>query len=59
VPAAAANLKLADVKLKPLKLRTPAPVELFMVWRREDENPLLPAVVDIAADIAGAAAREH
>jgi DNA-binding transcriptional LysR family regulator len=59
VPAAAANLKLADVKLKPLKLRTPAPVELFMVWRREDENPLLPALVDIAADIAGAAAREH
>ncbi len=59
VPAAAANLKLADVKLKPLKLRTPAPVELFMVWRREDENPLLPALVDIAADVAGPAAREH
>ena len=59
VPAAAANLKLADVKLKPLKLRSPAPVELFMVWRREDENPLVPSLVEIAADIAGAAAREH
>ena len=59
VPAAAANLKIADVRLKPLKLRTPATVELFMVWRREDENPLLPALVEIAVDIAGPAAREH
>jgi DNA-binding transcriptional LysR family regulator len=67
VPAAAANLKLADVKLKPLKLRSPAPVELFMVWRRDDENPLLPALVEIAADITSErqirstrpAAREH
>jgi hypothetical protein len=30
-----------------------------MVWRREDENPLVPSLVEIAADIAGAAAREH
>ena len=54
VPAAAANLKIADVKLRPLKLRTPAPVELFMVWRRDDENPLVPALVDIAGELSGA-----
>ena len=56
VPAAAANLKIADVKLRPLKLRTPAPVELFMVWRRDDENPLVPALVDIAGQLSGAPA---
>jgi hypothetical protein len=42
-----------------LKLKTPAPVELFMVWRREDENPLLPALIEIAGDVAGNAARDH
>jgi DNA-binding transcriptional LysR family regulator len=57
VPAAAASLKIAEVKLRPLKLRPPAPVELFMVWRREDENPLVPALVDIAAELSGA--RDH
>jgi DNA-binding transcriptional LysR family regulator len=57
VPAAAANLKIADVKLRPLKLRNAAPVELFMVWRREDENPLLPALVELAGEVSGA--REH
>ena len=56
VPAAAANLKIADVKLRPLKLRSPAPVELFMVWRRDDENPLVPALVDIAGQLSGAPA---
>jgi len=54
VPAAAANLKIADVKLRPLKLRSPAPVELFMVWRRDDENPLVPALVGIAGELSGA-----
>jgi DNA-binding transcriptional LysR family regulator len=59
VPAAAANLKIADVRLRPLKLKTAAPVELYMVWRREDENPLLPALIEIAGDVAGDAARDH
>src|SRR5262252_6449687 len=50
VPAAAASLK-ADVRLRPLKLRSERPVELFLVWRREDENPLLPALVEIAGKV--------
>ncbi|WP_315742985.1 MULTISPECIES: LysR substrate-binding domain-containing protein [unclassified Bradyrhizobium] len=52
VPQAASSLKIADVKLRPLKLRNAAPVELFMVWRREHDNPLLPALVDIAGSLA-------
>ena len=52
VPAAAASFKIADVRLRPLKLRTQAPVELFMVWRRDYENPLLPALIEIAGELA-------
>jgi DNA-binding transcriptional LysR family regulator len=51
VPAAAASLRIADVKLRPLKLRAPAPVELFLVWRRDCENPLLPSLVEIAGEL--------
>ena len=52
VPEAATSLRIADVKLRPLKLRNATPVELFMVWRRDHDNPLLPALVDIAGNIA-------
>jgi DNA-binding transcriptional LysR family regulator len=51
VPAAAASLRIAKVELRPLRLRTQTPVELFMAWRRDDENPLLPSVVDIAGEL--------
>jgi DNA-binding transcriptional LysR family regulator len=51
VPAAAANMKIAEVRLRPLKLRTERPVELFLVWQRDDENPLLPSLVDIAGKV--------
>ena len=54
VPAAAASLKISDVRLRPLKLRTRVPVELFMVWRRDDENPLLSALVKIAGELSSA-----
>ncbi|WP_316189221.1 LysR substrate-binding domain-containing protein [Bradyrhizobium sp. SZCCHNS1054] len=52
VPEAASSLKIADVKLRPLNLRNATPVELFLVWRREQDNPLLPALVDIASGLA-------
>src|SRR5215218_2891953 len=58
VPAAAASLKIADVRLRPLKLRTRVPVELFMVWRRDDENPLLSALVKIASELSSAEVME-
>ncbi|MCK1389068.1 LysR substrate-binding domain-containing protein [Bradyrhizobium sp. 21] len=54
VPAAAASLKIADVRLRPLKLRTRVPVELFMVWRRDNEDPLLAALVKIASELSSA-----
>jgi len=30
-----------------------------MVWRREDENPLLPSLLDIARELAGKDAFDH
>jgi len=59
VPTAAASLKIADVRLRPLKLRTRAPVELFMVWRREHENPLLPPLIEIAGELAAQNTGDH
>jgi DNA-binding transcriptional LysR family regulator len=52
VPAAAASLKIADIRLRPLKLRSRRPVELFMAWRRNDENPLLSIMMKIAGELA-------
>jgi DNA-binding transcriptional LysR family regulator len=58
VPEAAASLNFSGVQLRPLRLRAPAPVELFLVWRRDDENPLLPSLIDIAGGLAPAHTRE-
>jgi DNA-binding transcriptional LysR family regulator len=56
VPAAAAGLNFSGVQLRPLRLGAPepAPVELFMVWRRDDESPLLPSLIEIAGGLAPA-----
>jgi DNA-binding transcriptional LysR family regulator len=59
VPAAAASLKIADVRLRPLKLRSQTPVELFLVWRREYDNPLLPSLIDIAGELAATNGADH
>ncbi len=59
VPAAAASLKIAEVKLRPLKLRTRTPVELFLAWRRDHENALLPSLIEIAGEVAASDAFDH
>jgi DNA-binding transcriptional LysR family regulator len=47
VPAAAANLRFNGVVMRPLKLPVKKPVELFMAWRVDNDNPLLSALSDI------------
>jgi DNA-binding transcriptional LysR family regulator len=54
VPEAAAGLNFGGVQLRPLQLLAPAPVELFLVWRRADENPLLRSLIEIAGGLATA-----
>lgn len=58
VPQAAARLRFDGVVLKPLALKMPAAVELFMVWRREYDNPLMPTLVEIADSLASAEAEQ-
>ena len=48
VPAAAAALRYHDVRLRPIVLQRPAPVELFLVWRHTAENPLLAELIALA-----------
>ena len=52
VPAAAASFEIANVKLRPLKLPAHTSVELFLAWRRDHENPLLPSLIEIADGLA-------
>jgi len=58
VPAAAASFEIANVRLRPLKLPTKTSVELFLVWRRDYENPLLPALIEIAGGLTGSELRD-
>lgn len=52
VPAAAGNLNFDGVTLRPLRSRHSSPVELFMVWRRDNANPLLTELVKIASALS-------
>jgi DNA-binding transcriptional LysR family regulator len=49
VPEAAANLRFSGVVMRPLKLPVQKPVELFMVWRRDSDNPLISSLLEIVA----------
>ena len=52
VPEAATNLNFRGVDLRPLHLAGPPPIETYLVWRRVDENPLLPSLIEIASSLA-------
>ncbi|MFB6673442.1 LysR substrate-binding domain-containing protein [Streptomyces sp. NPDC056390] len=45
VPAAAAQMRFDGIIYKPLSLREPKPVELNLVWRRNNDNPALEALL--------------
>ncbi len=52
VPRTAMNLQLADVHFRPLLTMPEQPVELYMVWRRDNPNPALAAFRDICVEVA-------
>jgi DNA-binding transcriptional LysR family regulator len=45
VPEAAAQMRFSGITYKPLYLREPKPVELNLVWRRNNDNPALEALL--------------
>ncbi|GJD52907.1 Hca operon transcriptional activator HcaR [Methylobacterium crusticola] len=49
VPDSARALQVKGVVLRPLATPPPRPVELFMVWRESNDNPLIPIVAELAA----------
>ena len=55
VPEAALNLNFSGVVLRPVVMQWQRPAELFLVWRGDNDNPLLPAIAGIARDLAAQA----
>jgi DNA-binding transcriptional LysR family regulator len=52
VPEAALHLYSRGVVLRPLDLASPRSAELYIAWRQDNDNPLLPAILDIARGLA-------
>ncbi len=48
VPAAAASLRFRGVALRAVETRPAEPVELFLAWDRNNDNPALPAFLETA-----------
>jgi len=48
VPAAAESLRFQGVTLRPVDTQPARPVELFLAWDRNNDNPALPAFLDMA-----------
>ncbi|MGO4125278.1 LysR substrate-binding domain-containing protein [Inquilinus sp. YAF38] len=52
VPEAALHLYSRGVVLRPLDLASPRSAELYIAWRQDNDNPLLPAILEIAGGLA-------
>ena len=48
VPESAANLRFDGVEFRPLRVSEADAAELYMVWRREEDNPIVHHMVEIA-----------
>jgi hypothetical protein len=58
VSETATNLNFRGVELRPLNIVGPPPVETYLAWRRDDESPLLPSLIEIAGGLASERARQ-
>jgi DNA-binding transcriptional LysR family regulator len=56
VPEAAMNLHMEGVVLRSISDMPQRRVELYMVWRKDGDNPLLPSIIQVARDLANAKA---
>jgi DNA-binding transcriptional LysR family regulator len=45
VPEAAARMRYAGIAFKPVRLPDPEPVQLHLVWRKDNDNPALSALL--------------
>jgi DNA-binding transcriptional LysR family regulator len=51
VPESASMLNFSNVVLRPIEDPQPKPVELFMAWRADNLNPLVPQMAELARKI--------
>jgi len=54
VPESAKMLNFSNVVLRPIEDPQPKPVELFMAWRADNLNPLVPQMAELARKIGTA-----
>lgn len=54
VPESAASLHFEGVVLRPLDLPEATSVDLYVVWRRDTDHPLVPALANIAKSLKAA-----
>jgi DNA-binding transcriptional LysR family regulator len=54
VPVGARLFNFSNVVLRPIADPQPKPLELFMVWRADNLNPLVPQMVELARSIVSA-----
>jgi DNA-binding transcriptional LysR family regulator len=54
VPEGARRFNFSNVVLRPIEDIEPKPLELFMVWRADNLNPLVPQMAELARKIASA-----
>ena len=52
VPEGARRFNFSNVVLRPIEDIEPKPLELFMVWRADNLNPLVPKMAELARKIA-------
>ncbi len=55
VPGSARLFNFSNVVLRPIADPQPRPLELFMVWRPDNLNPLVPQMAELARNIVSAA----
>lgn len=53
VPEAATNLRFDGVLFRPITVAAAHPVELYMVWRSDNDNPALEQFLDLASHAFG------
>jgi DNA-binding transcriptional LysR family regulator len=53
VPESASAIRYEGVKFKPLRLKKPSYAELYMVWRRDQPNPMVERMLQVARSIDG------
>jgi DNA-binding transcriptional LysR family regulator len=53
VPASALRLQLGDIQFREVVTVPARPVELHMVWRRDNRNPALEAMLAVCSKVAG------